>query len=73
MSKPKSVPTCKYCGRPIMYLLTKKGSWIPVDRESVTPGHDVHWDGSQTPHVKTCPNYHRPCKRGQDQMTLELL
>lgn len=72
MSKPKPTPTCQYCGKPIMFVMTSAGKHMPVDPESVEPGHDKYWDGSQTPHFKTCPNYHRPCKRGKDQLTLEI-
>lgn len=47
---------CHACGHQIVFLLTRKGSKMPVNAESTEPG-DEQWDRSRhVSHFDTCPH-----------------
>lgn len=57
--KPKDTE-CRSCGKPIIWLLTAKGKWMPVDAETVEGEQDLYnADKGHMTHFATCPQSKR--------------
>ena len=56
------MPNCNQCGRPIVFVRTRKGHKIAVDAETARPGDTLYCYGRHVRHKETCKK-----KRGRDR------
>jgi hypothetical protein len=65
---PTQESFCQSCGAAILFLLTAKHRYMPVNAESVTPGDEIFEPRSgHVSHFSTCPDrdQHRKTPRGR--------
>lgn len=46
---------CKNCGKELVFLPTKTGKVMPVNKESVETGDEIYIHGKHISHFSDCP------------------